>query len=50
MYLVVADTVQADGFLSTLTLGNEMMLISLILRDDALAHRTEHRLWRRLVP
>ena len=41
MYLVVADTVQEDGFLSTLTLGNEMMLVSLILRDDALAHRTE---------
>ncbi len=50
MYLVVTDTVQADGFLSTLTLGNEMMLVPLIIRDDALAHLTEHGLWLRLVP
>ncbi len=50
MDLVVADTVQEDGFLSTLALGNEMMLVSLILWDYALAHRTDHRLWRRLVP
>lgn len=49
MYLVVADTVQEDGFLSTLAFGNEMMLVSLIIRDYALAHRTEHRLRRRLV-
>lgn len=50
MYLVMADTVQADGILSTLAFGNEMMLVPLILRDDALAHRTEHGLWLRLIP
>ncbi len=50
MYLVVADTVQEDGFLATLALRNEMMLFSLIFWDYALAQRTEHRLWRRLVP
>ena len=50
MYLVVADTVQGNGFLSTLALGNEMMLVSLILRDDTLAHRADYRLRRRIVP
>jgi hypothetical protein len=50
MYLAVADTVQADAILSALAFGNEMMLVPLILRDDAFTHRTKHGLWLRLVP
>lgn len=50
MDLVVTDAVQEDGFLATLAFRNEMMLVSLILWDYALAHRTENGLWRRLVP
>lgn len=50
MYLVVADTMQANSFLATLALGDKMMLVLLIIRDHALTHRTEHGLWCRHVP
>lgn len=50
MYLVVADTVQANGFLATFALEDEMMLVLLIIRDHALAHWTEHWLRHRHVP
>ena len=37
MYLVVADAVQANGFLAAFALGDEMMFVLLIIRDHALA-------------
>ena len=45
MYLVVANTVQVNGFLATLTLRDEMVGVFLIIRDHALAHRAKHWLW-----
>jgi len=45
MYLVVANTVQANGFLATFALGDEMVGVVLIIRDHALAYRAKHWLW-----
>jgi hypothetical protein len=50
MDLVVTDTVQANGFLATLALGDKMMLVLLIIRDHALADRTNHGLRLSRVP
>ena len=42
MYLVMADSVQANGFLATLALRDEMVGVFLIIRDHALTHRAKH--------
>lgn len=39
MYLIVANTVQANSFLAALALRNEKILFFLIIRDHALAQR-----------
>jgi hypothetical protein len=42
MYLIVADTVQANGFLATFALRDEMVGVFLIIGDHALAHHANH--------
>lgn len=39
VYLIAANTMQGNGFLSALGLGNEKVLFPLIIRDHALAQR-----------
>lgn len=45
MYLIVANTMQANSFLAALALRNEKILFFLIIRDHALAQRANHWLW-----
>jgi hypothetical protein len=45
MYLIMADTVQAYGYLATLALRYEMVSVFLIIGDHSPAHRAKHWLW-----
>ncbi len=45
MYLAVTNAVQGYDDLPALTLGHEMMILFLVLRDHALAQRAKRRFW-----